>query len=568
MEKKSIKDSVRDVKEEDKKVPPPADTPPVETGTDESEEENDDDEDGERERRGTSYVLQDGTLIEMLYDSQKRKSILAVYKDGKVTLEEKVKISDTTMFLPLAPGQSILENRFIQFPSEVGNYESNEVLYREVRAFVDRYVQLTPTFLSVVSAYVMMTWLYDRFQSIPYLRVVGLFGTGKTRVLQAAGNICYKPVLAGGSMSMSALFRTLNSFNPSLVYDEAELFGENSSDMRQVLRQGYSADAPVTRTEKAANGKFYVQTFNVFGPKIMASQSKFRDAALESRCLSEHMFPLMQTERPIQLAEQFRGEALALRNKLLMFRFKNFALTTADESVLSNVKLPRLKQTGLAIVSVAKMLGQEPLDDVLKFLNESEKALHIEQADSVENDILICLLELLMSEKIQKSGRIRIGLDLATAFNLSKYEEYSDRKNRDTHSAFDVMKHQAYQVSPKKIGWHVRTIGFRVEQNREGFYIPVFKEYPKIQSLAKRYGLDSLFTLPDNLLEIKRVIQSKVEQRPESAPEENSKEAIPDKSPATVANDDDEDIFGDNNPPAGAEKSWLKESDETSGKST
>jgi hypothetical protein len=537
------------VKVEDTKIPPVSTTPPTTPPVEEVAKDEEDDEEDDRERRGTSYVLEDGSLVEMLYDTKKHKSQLTVYKDGVVSFEDRVKISDSTWFLPLTPNQGILENRFIQFPSEVGEYESNEALYREVRSFVDRYVQLTPTFLSVVSAYVMMTWLYDKFENIPYLRVVGLFGTGKTRVLQVAGNLCYKPVFAGGSMSMSALFRTLNSFNPSLIYDEAELSEENSTEMRQVLRQGYSADAPVTRTEKAANGKYYVRTFNVFGPKIMASQSKFRDAALESRCLTEHMFPLMKTERPIQLSEQFRREALGLRNKLLMFRFRNYALTMADEAALNGVKLPRLKQTGLAIVSVAKMLGHEPLSNLLTFLNESEKNLHIEQADSVDNDVLLCLLDLLTKDQIQKSGKVRIGNDLASTFNRRHYEEYSDKATRESNSAHQVMKFPAYQVSPKKIGWHVRKMGLRVEQDRNGFYIPIFMEYPKIQSLAKRYGLESLYTLPDDplkIMEVKLLTVSKEDDIPmgthvEGTLEEAQKDV--EEAKTVVGEDDDEEFI-------------------------
>jgi hypothetical protein len=56
-------------------------------------EEKDEEED--KERRGVSYILDDGSLVEMLYDKKKHKSQLAIYKDGTVTLDEKVKIGDS-----------------------------------------------------------------------------------------------------------------------------------------------------------------------------------------------------------------------------------------------------------------------------------------------------------------------------------------------------------------------------------------------------------------------------------------------------------------------------------------
>ena len=484
-DKKSIDEITEDVKAEKENQTPP--------------EDDGDEEDGDREWRGASCILPDGSLVEMLYDSVKRTTKLAVYKDGQVSLEDSVRFDDRTVFMPLASNQSLLENEYVLFPSAVGDYQSNEALYYEVRAFVDKYVQLQDDFLSVVAVYTMMSWVYDKFRSVPYLRVTGLWGSGKSRLLSVAGNLCYKTVMAGGSISNAALFRTLDLLNPSLVFDEAELNEKESTEMRMVLRQGYSAGTPVSRMEKSPNGKMYIQTFDVFGPKIIASLARFQDVALESRCLTGWMPPHMDSGRPIELTGAFKTEALLLRNKLLMFRFKNHHLVTADEGALVGVSLPRLKQTGLAVMSVAKMLGIQPVEDVKKFLVEYEKELSIEQADSVENDILLCVLDLLTQPGIRYAGKIRTGVDLAEKFNSLHYEDYSNRETKETHSnSMGVMKYPGSKVSPKRIGWCVRKMGFRVDRDARGFYISIAKEYLKIRLLAKRYGLDSLFELPEN----------------------------------------------------------------------
>lgn len=464
----------------------------------------------DKEWRGASCILPDGSLVEMLYDSVKQTTKLAIYKDGQVTLEDKVRIDDEKVFMPLSPDGGLLETGYALFPSEVGNYQSNEALYCEVRAFIDKYVQLSDEFLSVVAVYTMMTWVYDQFRSVPYLRVTGLWGSGKSRLLTAVGNICYKAVMAGGSISNAAMFRTLDLLNPTLVFDEAELGEKESTEMRMVLRQGYSAGTPVSRMEKTADGKMYIQTFAVYGPKLIASLARFQDVALESRCLTGWMPPHMDSGRPIELGKAFKEEALQLRNKLLMFRFKNHHLVTVDESALGGISLPRLKQTGLAVMSVAKMLGVQPVEDVKKFLVEYEQELGIEQADSVENDILLCVLDLLTQPGIRYAGKIRTGVDLAEKFNNLHYEDYSNRETKEYNSSsMGVMKYPGSKVSAKKIGWYVRKMGFRVDRDNRGFYIAIAKEYPKIRLLAKRYGLDSLFELPDsNLNGVKRVVDA------------------------------------------------------------
>lgn len=462
------------------------------------------------EWRGASYILPDGSLVEMLYDAVKRTTKLAVYKDGVVSLEDSVRIDDQKVFMPLAPNQSLLENEYVLFPSAVGEYQSNEALYYEVRAFVDKYVQLPDEFLSVVAVYVMTTWVYDKFRSIPYLRVTGNWGSGKSRLLTVAGNLCYKTVMAGGSISNAALFRTLDLLNPTLVFDEAELQEKESTEMRMVLRQGYSAGTPVSRMEKSENGKMYIQTFDVFGPKIIASLARYQDVALESRCLTGWMAPVMNSGRPIELNQAFKDESVLLRNKLLMFRFKNHRLATGDSELLEGINLPRLKQTGLAVMSVARMLGVQPVEDVQKFLVEYEKELSIEQADSVENDILVCVLDLLTQSGIRYEGKIRTGADLAEKFNNLHYEDYSNRETKEYNSSsMGVMKYPGSKVSAKKIGWYVRKMGFRVDRDARGFYISIVKEYPKIRLLATRYGLDSLFELPEgNPNGVKRIVDA------------------------------------------------------------
>lgn len=478
------------------------------------------------EWKGASCILPDGSLVEMLYDSVKQITKLVVYKDGQISLTDKVRIDDDKVFAPLSPDGGLLETGYALFPSEVSDYQSNEVLYQEVRAFIDKYVQLSEEFLSVVAVYTMMTWVYDKFRSVPYLRVTGLWGSGKSRLLTVTGNLCYKAVMAGGSISNAALFRTLDLLNPTLVFDEAELGEKDSAEMRMVLRQGYSAGTPVSRMEKTAEGKMYIQTFDVFGAKVIASLARFQDVALESRCLTGWMPPHMDSRRPIELTKEFFTEALQLRNKLLMFRFKNHHLVTSDESAMEGISLPRLKQTGLPVMSVAKMLGIQPVEDVKKFLVEYEQELGIEQADTVENDILLCVLDLLTQPGIKYAGKIRTGVDLAEKFNALHYEDYANRETKEYNSSSTgVMKYPGAKVSAKKIGWYVRKMGFRVDRDARGFYISIAKEYPKIRLLAKRYGLDSLFELPEsNPNGVKRVVDAATKAQNLKAREERKKQ--------------------------------------------
>lgn len=455
----------------------------------------------------SSYTLMDGSLVEMVYDQKSLQTKLAISQGGKVSLTERIQFDKNTWLEPISGNNSLLKNNFILFPSEATEFQGNESLYEEIEKFIDKYVQLPEAFRAVAATYVMMTWLYDKFSNMPYLRVVGIWGTGKTRVLEVLGHLSYKAILAGGSISTASLFRILNEYGGTFIFDEADLDTVEAREMLKILRQGFNVNFLVTRMETSVSGKLFPRAFKVFGPKIMASREKTLDAALESRCFSQQMYPIGESKRPIELSVTFKEEALRLRNKLIMFRFKNINQIIADESVVEEIKLPRLKQTGLSIMSVAKLLGERPLALVAEFLKEYEIELGIEQADSIEHDVLVCILSLATDKNVKEHGKMRIGAHLAEEFNKRFYDDYSNRETKEyQYGDGSVLGTRGYRVSAKKMGIYIRKMGIKVERDGESIYIPIFSEYPRILILAKRYGLTNQFTLPEDPRKIEEII--------------------------------------------------------------
>ncbi|MDR3405955.1 MAG: hypothetical protein P4L99_25945, partial [Chthoniobacter sp.] len=93
-------------------------------------------------------------------------------------------------------------NECVLLPSDIGDLRDKREVLEEVRAFIHRYVDLPPTFEAIAVHYVLLTWVYDAFSDLPYLRFRGDFGTGKTRALLTIGSLCYKPFFASGASSL------------------------------------------------------------------------------------------------------------------------------------------------------------------------------------------------------------------------------------------------------------------------------------------------------------------------------------------------------------------------------
>src|SRR3989344_2592196 len=110
----------------------------------------------------TSYELPDGTIAEMVYDKdQKRTYFIVGMGDQKKELE-KVQLSKGEVLMPLNPKNSLLKLGFIKFPSVIGKYKGNAELFEEIKSYIKKYIVLPESFTEIASAYVMMTWLYRK----------------------------------------------------------------------------------------------------------------------------------------------------------------------------------------------------------------------------------------------------------------------------------------------------------------------------------------------------------------------------------------------------------------------
>ena len=243
-------------------------------------------------------------------------------------LGESVEICDeiyegNQVIVPLT--DELSRNGVVLLPTEAIEFDSLEDLENEIQAFIHKYVQLTSFGEMIATKYVLLSWVYDRFETIPYLRFLGDYGSGKSRAERVIGNICYKPIFAGGATTPSPIFRIIQLYRGTLIIDEADFSrSDMAAEITKILNCGYSRGTPVLRSERNKNGNFEPKAYNVFSPKILATRKTFADVALESRCITERIRPKDRNDIPLHLPKEFYEQSQRLRNKLLMFRFRNY----------------------------------------------------------------------------------------------------------------------------------------------------------------------------------------------------------------------------------------------------
>jgi hypothetical protein len=438
--------------------------------------------DAEKARAGiptVSRCLPDGTLLELLYDSEARTTAFAVAGNGRWTIEREITIAGERL-LPFSPANNLIRNEAVLLPSRPQEYGSEHELVSSIQAHIHRYADLSPAFERAATYYVLLTWVYDAFSDLPYLRFRGDFGTGKTRSLLTIGSICYKPFFASGASTISPIFHTLDAFRGTLIFDEADFrFSDERSEIVKILNNGNVRGMPVLRTMMNHQKEFNPRAFQVFGPKIVATRRQYDDHGLESRFITEDTGARpLRSDVPINLPETFKMEARELRNKLLLYRFHRRQDVTLDPHLADRGLEPRLNQIMLPLLSV---VAEPSLRAELRNVARSTQAAIVaERASAIEGHVLEILWELVVG-----STKPVVPISHVTAGLVERYGSQYERP-----------------ITNRWIGSIVRKKLNLQTYKSDGVYVIPKVQQQKIALLCTRYGVDVSSELPTRTSEV------------------------------------------------------------------
>lgn len=414
-----------------------------------------------------SRVLSDGRLIELVHDPIEAHTALAVHADGVVTVEQEITLPSGERLAPIPATNNLVRHQAVLLPEQTEEYESPEALIGEIEAYLSRYVDLSPAFQSIASHYVLLSWVYDAFNELPYLRLRGEPGSGKTRALIVIGSLCYKGFFASGASTVSPIFHTLNCFQGTLIIDEADFrFSDEKSELIKIFNNGNVRGFPVLRTAMTAKRDFDPQAFVVFGPKIVAMRHGFDDRALESRFITEEMGQRpMRPDIPINLPDNQQTEARTLRNKLLMYRFRMLGNTKVNPDLVDPALSARLNQILVPLLSIIK--DEEVRDHITAAALSLDRTLRNERAATPEAQLLEILTEVLADTE-----RAIVPLaDITQAF-VTRFGADYERP-----------------ITPRYLGSLLRNRLHLASYKSHGVYVVPVSEKAKIDTLCLRYGV-------------------------------------------------------------------------------
>lgn len=408
------------------------------------------------------------TLIELVYDPLKQTTGLVVSRFGGLwNIEQEVRIGTGEILVPYSAKNNLIANECVLLPSTPVEYGFKHELIADIRAFLHRYVDLSPLFEQIAAYYALLSWVHDGFNELPYLRLRGEYGTGKTRALLAIGSICYKPFFASAASTLSPIFHTIDSFGGTLILDEADFrFSDATNDLVKLLNNGTVRGMPVLRTIINRHKEFNPYAFKVFGPKIIAMRGSFEDKALESRYLTEETGTRpLRADIPIHLPSSIKKEALELRNKLLHYRLCHFFEIKTDPTALMEGVEPRLNQTALSLLSLVD--DPDARREIQAALIAQNTALVADRRQTLEADV-IAAARAAFAQSDAPHASVR---SITEQFNAVCSADYGS------------------PVSNKWMGFILRNRLRLTTRKSGGIFVVPISEKQKIDALAMKLGI-------------------------------------------------------------------------------
>jgi hypothetical protein len=449
-------------------------------------------------------ALAQGWLVDYVYNPEDDEAKL-VWRTptGEIGMGERV-IIDGRTYLPEPPGKPIRDG-VVLFAGDLGELRSTRELVAMAEMFIRSYYLLdNPRTAKIMAYYVLLTWVYDCFSTLPYLRAVGEAGAGKSELMKRVGFLCYRTMTASGANTAASFFRGVEKFRGTVFIDEADLQdgGDMSNDLVKFLNLGAMRGNAIWRLEEHTGpdgARVYdLATYSTFCPKLIAMRRDFKDDAVASRSLTFKLLPreaieLRQAGIPLSVDAEFRRKALVLRNMLLRWRMEHWQPEIQiNENDIDFDISSRLNQVTLPLLALAAD-DLELKQDIRQVLRD----LYAEQVLNRSMTITARIIEALW--KINRYPDLKHmvhtdanGMQWMLIGDVCRVtNEIMDEMNSSGNEEQDEQaKKKRKELTPRYVGELLRgEMMLRVlPRTRQGY--PVMWDEGRMIALSKRYGID------------------------------------------------------------------------------
>jgi hypothetical protein len=290
--------------------------------------------------------------------------------------------------------------------TEPAPYGSTEVLLDAIQNYIHAYTDMPKFWEKLCSHYVLMAWVADLFGAVPYLRFLGDYECGKTRMWETVGQCTCRAIVVSGGSTPSPMFRMIEMYRGTLLIDEADYKSSDlDSDIIKILNVGYRRGGKVWRSEKVGD-TYCPKAYDVYSPKILTNRRRFQDDAMESRCIT-YIAPNnrhVRADIPVQLIpnspDNFYEQGQQIRNMCLQWRFDHWRIIMPDLNVPAN--LPN-RYREVAVPLLTLIADEDFKTELVEMLADEGKKR------KQDSDMALCVQAVHALAGAQQKGKVKAG---------------------------------------------------------------------------------------------------------------------------------------------------------------
>jgi Bifunctional DNA primase/polymerase, N-terminal/Protein of unknown function (DUF3631) len=195
-------------------------------------------------------------------------------------------------------------------------------LLDDLHAFIKRFIVVSAASFVALTLWIVFTYLLDVAETSPRLALTSpVKRCGKSRLLGVLSALIYKPIPTS-NVSPSAIFRTIDQEQCSLLVDEADAMprkgSERGEEMRGLLNSGHTREAAFAIRNIKSGDDWIPKKFSTWAAIAVAAIGRLPDtwADRSIAIAMQRKSPRQQVERLIRRNVGARAEAAELARKI------------------------------------------------------------------------------------------------------------------------------------------------------------------------------------------------------------------------------------------------------------
>ncbi len=332
-------------------------------------------------------------------------------------------------------------------------------LLTDINNTIRRFIVCQPETAHAAALWIAMTWFIDVIQIAP-LAVISApeKRCGKSQFLFLLGRMVNRPLTAS-NITSAALFRSIDTWQPTLLIDEADAFMRENEELRGLLNCGHTRESAYTI--RVVGDKHTPKTFFVWGAKALAGIGHLADTLMD------------------------RAIILKLRRKMANEKVERLRNAEPELFRTLSAKLARFAQDYTEKIQKAKPELPDTLND--RAQDNWEPLLAIADTVGGEWPMLARRAALKLSSDNEQTQSIGIEL-------LTDIQETFDIKHTDRISSSDLIAalcsdeeklwatyNRGFQIKPRQLASQLKEFGITSNTIRIGSI--TLKGYYKLQFL-------------------------------------------------------------------------------------